>query len=572
MKKKLQQLSLNTYTFILLLIVLVFFLALIVFNNQRAISVLLGHVYHNTQDTVVLYQKQINSELNRIETYLYTVAIDNANYTNLIYEDSHSTSWYSSLHYLNKDLTSALSVYTADGFLYYLPQKDTFLFPNQIANVSVVLQSTLRNAIAAAEKTRNWEIMEIGGSCCLVRFISIGGARLGALIRVDSLLSSLTNNNSDGVDLYISTPENRLYGLGAEPVTLNFEILTDTYAIKKIDGQKMLIVQQPLSNGELYLTRMMPYSEVQALNAALYRDALITTVLFLLLCLFLVFFIKKQILRPVINLTKALEDVSGGNLENHISTSGQLKEYRQMSKTFNDMVIEIKNLKINVYEEKLQYQELENQYLKQQITPHFMINCLNTAYQLSEPEHLDLSRAMLMDLSKHLRYTLSSGQIVPLNEDLQLVKNYVEMSGIRYPGCLALFSNCPDAFRNAAVVPLLILNFIENTIKYEVVMGKVLEMHIDITSYETDDEIRLHICIWDNGKGFSPKMLARITDPSYPSASDTSHIGITNVIFRMRHIFPDSRFHFSNRPGKGAQIDIEFPYQPYDDTTVKQSL
>ena len=67
--------------------------------------------------------------------------------------------------------------------------------------------------------------------------------------------------DSDEVALYLTTPENRLYGPGMESVELNFDILTDTYGIKNIDGQKMLIVQQPLSNGELYLTRMIPYSE-----------------------------------------------------------------------------------------------------------------------------------------------------------------------------------------------------------------------------------------------------------------------------------------------------------------------
>ena len=571
MKKKLQQLSVNTYTLFLLFAVLLFFLALIAFNNHRAVSVLLDHVYHNTQDTVVLYEKQIDTELDRMETFLYTVAIDNADYTNLIYGDFGSTSWYSCLYHLNKDFTSALSVYTADGFLFYLPENDTFLFSNQIANISVVLQNTLRKEISGEEESRDWEIMEINGSCYLIRFINIGGARLGALVGIPSLIGSLTDTGSERVDLYVTTPENRLYGLDTGPVTLDFEVLTDTYAIKNIDGRKMFLVQQPLSNGALYLTRMLPYSEVQALNAALNRDVLITTVLFLLICFSLVFFVKKQIIRPVTNLTKALEEVSEGNLENHISISGQLKEYRQMSKTFNEMVTEIKDLKIDVYEEKLQYQHLENQYLKQQVTPHFMINCLNTAYQLSEPEHLELSRSMLMDLSRHLRYTLSSGQTVPLYEDLQLVKNYVEMSEIRYPGCLALYANCPDAFRQATVVPLLILNFIENTIKYEVVMGKVLEMHIDVTSYETEEEIRLHICIWDNGRGFSPKMLERITAPSYPEPGDTSHIGMTNVIFRMRHIFPDTRFSFCNRPGKGAQIDMEFPYQPYGDA-ARQSL
>lgn len=92
MKKKLQQLSVNTYTLFLLFAVLLFFLALIAFNNHRAVSVLLDHVYHNTQDTVVLYEKQIDTELDRMETFLYTVAIDNADYTNLIYGDFGSTS------------------------------------------------------------------------------------------------------------------------------------------------------------------------------------------------------------------------------------------------------------------------------------------------------------------------------------------------------------------------------------------------------------------------------------------------------------------------------------------------
>ena len=323
----------------------------------------------------------------------------------------------------------------------------------------------------------------------------------------------------------------------------------------------MLVVQQALSGNCFYLTSLIPYSEIQALNVSLRNAAILTTILFLAASLALIYSVNRQLIRPVNILTAALEKVSEGSLENQISVSGQLREYQQMSDSFNDMVAEIKHLKIDIYEEKLQHQELEIQYLKQQITPHFMINCLNTAYQLIEPEHLDLARSMLMDLSQHLRYTLSAGQTVPLGEDLRMVKNYVEMSGIRYPGCLSLHTNCPDAFQQATIVPLLLLNFIENTIKHEVVMGRLLEIHIDVTSYETEDRIRLQICIWDTGGGFSQQMLAKVTAPSYPSGSDTSHIGITNVISRMRHIFPDVRFTFCNRPGAGAQITVDFPYQ-----------
>ena len=45
--------------------------------------------------------------------------------------------------------------------------------------------------------------------------------------------------------------------------------------------------------------------------------------------------------------------------------------------------------------------------------------------------------------------------------------------------------------------------------------------------------------------------------------SEQEHIGITNVVLRLRQIFPDAAFAFGNRPGAGAQITIDFPYVPF---------
>ncbi len=565
MKKKMQRLSINTYSLFLLLAVLSLFFTLISLNGRTALRLLLNRIYRNTRDTVELYQKQIDSELDRIETYLYMVTIENANYSSLLYQEANSTAWYSSLYHLDRDFLSSLSIYTADGFLLYYPANDTFLMTRKNRGNSIGLRNSLREIISDEEYPTDWKIVELDGSWYMLRTIYMPTARLGAYVSVDALLGSVTSAYPDHVALYLTTPDNRLFGRKTAPISLQTEILTDSYQIRYIDGQKMLAVQQPLTNNDLYLTRLIPYSEIQAMNTSLIRDFVLTTGVFLILCLLFVYFVKKRIIEPVASLTKALEKVSEGDLENQISTTGQLIEYEKMSEAFNGMVKEIRNLKIDIYEEKLQRKELEIQYLKQQITPHFMINCLNTAYQLTEAEHLDLARSMLTDLSRHLRYTLSSGLAVPLFEELQMVKNYVDMSGIRYPGCLALFIGCPDVFLQASVVPLLILNFIENAVKHEVVMGRILEMHVDITSHETGDRIWLHICIWDTGKGFSEKMLLRLTDPAYPDHTDISHIGITNAVLRLCSIFPETQFSFSNRTHAGAQIDIDFPYQPLED-------
>lgn len=60
----------------------------------------------------------------------------------------------------------------------------------------------------------------------------------------------------------------------------------------------------------------------------------------------------------------------------------------------------------------------------------------------------------------------------------------MELSSIRYPGALRLLPSCEESLHNATVVPLMLLNFVENTVKYEVVMGKVLDIHIDVTARE----------------------------------------------------------------------------------------
>ena len=192
-----------------------------------------------------------------------------------------------------------------------------------------------------------------------------------------------------------------------------------------------------------------------------------------------------------------------------------------------------------------------------------MINCLNTIYQLTENNHADLARQMLQNLSVHLRYTLSSGQTVSLLEELKLVKNYVELSSIRYPGALRLLPSCEESLHNATVVPLMLLNFVENTVKYEVVMGKILDIHIDVTAREKNQCTRLHICIWDTGRGFSENMLAVLQNLDTYVNSEQEHIGITNVVLRLRQIFPDAAFTFCNRSGAGAQITIDFPYVPF---------
>ena len=52
-------------------------------------------------------------------------------------------------------------------------------------------------------------------------------------------------------------------------------------------------------------------------------------------------------------------------------------EYNEVAKAFNTMVREIKDLRLNYYEEKLLQQKAENRFLRAISYPHFLLNNLN---------------------------------------------------------------------------------------------------------------------------------------------------------------------------------------------------
>lgn len=552
--------SIRFYTTFLLSLLALLFSGLIIYNNRMAFSMLLNRVYLNTQDTVMLYQKQIDHEFARTETFLYTVITDDANLVTLKYADESSLKWYLALYRLEKSFKNALPVYGMDGFFCYIPEKDCYLSAGNSSNSFLLMRDSILKALGQREADFSaWFLLETQEGSYFLKIIGDNYSYIGAWIGTDTLLD-LTAGEQFG----FSSEDGQLLRRGTDAGEENDEERfvpeypgQAGYTVTWLDGEKQLVVFQPMEHARLYLTRIVPYSEISDNGRSLIRVILIVSAGFLMIWLLLFLFFRGWIRRPVMTLTGALYRFRSGDLDVRVSGERQPEEFQMMIHAFNGMVSEIRDLKIDAYERRIEHQELEIQYLKQQITPHFMINCLNTAYQLTETDHSDLARKMLTNLSCHLRYTLSSGQTVFLREELAMVENYIELSKIRYPDSLALQIDCMEECRDAAAIPLLILNFVENSVKHEVLLGTVLVIHADIT--HVDEWLR--ICIWDSGRGFSDEALQWLRAIPDEVAKESGHIGISNVVLRARQVYQTCEFTFSNREGAGAQIDIRIPFR-----------
>ena len=118
---------------------------------------------------------------------------------------------------------------------------------------------------------------------------------------------------------------------------------------------------------------------------------------------------------------------------------------------------------------ELKLKEAELKLLKAQIHPHFLFNTLNNLYGLTL-EKSDEAPGLVLQLSEILDYILyrCDEQRVLLSEELDNLKNYLNIERIRYSEKLKLNVTLPEETGQFKIAPLIILPFIENAFKHGV--------------------------------------------------------------------------------------------------------
>ncbi|MBQ9277462.1 MAG: histidine kinase [Lachnospiraceae bacterium] len=168
----------------------------------------------------------------------------------------------------------------------------------------------------------------------------------------------------------------------------------------------------------------------------------------------------------------------------------------------------------------------EYQILVNQIQPHFLFNCLSV---IRETYHEDVENGdkAITQFAKYLRHNMDSlteKQTVSFTEELEHVKGYVSLQKLRFGDELDVRYEfeCKD-FN----LPSLTLQpIVENAITYGV---RKQREHIGIVTVKTHDyKDRVEVVVKDNGPGFDIKNIKE--------DDETSHIGITNVKERLRHV------------------------------------
>lgn len=200
---------------------------------------------------------------------------------------------------------------------------------------------------------------------------------------------------------------------------------------------------------------------------------------------------------------------------------------------------EIKNLQWQA-----QKNEIELNKLKSQLNPHFIFNSMNTIRALVE-EDPQKAKDSITQLSNILRSSLLMGRkkVIAFKEELQLVKDYLNLEQTRYEERLEVKYEIDDNSMEHFVPPMLVQTLVENGIKHGVsklANGGVLGVNVK-RNLEA-----LEITIENSGQLIESK--------------DEVGFGLANIQQRLKIIYgKNARFYIENKNDETVIARVSIP-------------
>jgi hypothetical protein len=144
--------------------------------------------------------------------------------------------------------------------------------------------------------------------------------------------------------------------------------------------------------------------------------------------------------------------------------------------------VQITKIRIEHDQLKLQFEAL-----KQQLSPHFLFNSLNTISSLIYKD-IKLSEVFIRKLAVTYQYILNTNdqKLIKLDREIEMVKAFYFMQKIKYEECVELEINLAPELYHTLVPPLAIQMLVENAFKHNLIDG---EKQLKIEIYDEQQKL-----------------------------------------------------------------------------------
>lgn len=429
------------------------------------------------------------------------------------------------------------------GFFVYVPGRDIMIssIPGSDFLQGENLKE-LKEIIAGAEikEIAAWKEVKIGDVFYFLHLYESDAGYSGCYISFDSILNNILQGTQGGKISILNMDNSLVYQIGDR--SLRGSTFSYARAVKMIN--KKILVE-------------LPYESISNSGAYLLIVLFLAATAAILMITIALNYQNKAVFSPLKTLKEGMEKFSEGDTTVRLHGYSFNNEIMVLYDTFNHMAEQIVNLKIDVYEGKLKQQQIYTQFLRVQIQPHFYTNILNLIFNLASIKDFTGVQNLAKSMSGYFRYLLSlKGDFAALADELQCIHQYASVQKIRYQDNFQLEIDCDADEDKEQVPPLLIQTFVENSIKHNIMIKKVLLIHLKITKQKRD----LLIEIEDNGLGFPTDILNHL-EHDEEIEENGEHIGIRNIKNRLNILYGNHARIFIRNLESGSSVNIRIPSQ-----------
>jgi two-component system, LytTR family, sensor kinase len=195
-------------------------------------------------------------------------------------------------------------------------------------------------------------------------------------------------------------------------------------------------------------------------------------------------------------------------------------------------------------------QAAELRALRYQVNPHFLFNTLNSLSSLVMIGRKEAAERMIINLSTFFRTSLTGDptEDVPLSEEIQLQRLYLDIEAVRFPERLKVAIDVPDALLAACIPGLILQPLVENAVKYGASRAR-RPVTVRIAARQEGD--RLVLLVEDDGDP-----LDAVADPGHGGTG----VGLRNVRDRLSARFgEEASCHWAPRLEGGFSVRLVMP-------------
>lgn len=568
--------------FILVIIPLVFFLY---YANYYSMNVVRSQVAKSSNELLSLHIAQIEQSMDHIRTGLWQMIYDDPSINSLLLSDYGTDQYKITSSEIGIKFNKNFSYYSMlDTLVLYVERdKHSIIVPKNYTEPSIYstkvdfLEKHIQLLIdkSKTEGFGRWQLTDVEGQKFLFMMLTDKqGMYIGTLVKIEDIVNPLvqlnadTNRSDNGGIIILS--ESGEVALSSDRdaelvrlVQLESQKRDEGYSTVKdpVSSKKYLIILKKTENANLTFAKAIPEAHLLMALPDMQRTIVYIPYLLAIVIAAYLISLNRVLLNPMKDLIKAMRRYAQGNGDIQIKARGA-NEFRFLTHNFNQLMEQVKELKINVYEEKLQAQRSELKHLQSQISPHFFANSLNVINSMAFLKDYKSVQRMAQHLADYNRFITRSGRsLIPLREEIHHVSIYLEIQKYRFTDNLTYSIDISDAVGESLIPPLSIQTFVENCIIHGYnKRNEWLDIKIEGSLISDHEREWLEISVADNGTGFTEERLLALNSECFIRDYSGDHLGIWNVERRLTMQFgSDAKLEFSHNHPKGARVRVRIP-------------